>query len=115
MKVLQFICSTGFYGAERWILALSKHMPQDVENHLVVTLEPGTEDLELLKQFSSLGQTHQIAMRNRFDLGAISKLAELIRRHGIDVIHTHGYKSDILGVLAARKAGIPCVVTPHGF
>ncbi|CAI4151235.1 Glycosyltransferase [Alteromonas macleodii] len=115
MKVLQFICSTGFYGAERWILALSKHMPQDVENHLVVTLEPGTEDLELLKQFSSLGQTHQIAMRNRFDLGAISKLAELIRRNGIDVIHTHGYKSDILGVLAARKAGIPCVVTPHGF
>ena len=96
-------------------MALSKHMPQDVENHLVVTLEPGTEDLELLKQFSSLGQTHQIAMRNRFDLGAISKLAELIRRHGIDVIHTHGYKSDILGVLAARKAGIPCVVTPHGF
>jgi glycosyltransferase involved in cell wall biosynthesis len=30
-------------------------------------------------------------------------------------VHTHGYKSDIIGVLAARKAGVPCVVTPHGF
>jgi glycosyltransferase involved in cell wall biosynthesis len=115
MKVLQFICSTGFYGAERWILALTKHMPDDVENHLVVTLEPGTEDLELVKQFSVLGKTHHIEMRNRFDLGAINKLAELIKANGIDLIHTHGYKSDILGIFAARKAGIPCVVTPHGF
>ncbi|WP_338518247.1 glycosyltransferase [Alteromonas gracilis] len=115
MKVLQFICSTGFYGAERWILALTKHMPDDVESHLVVTLEPGTEDLELVKQFSALGKTHHIEMRNRFDLGAINKLAELIKANGIDLIHTHGYKSDILGVFAARKAGIPCVVTPHGF
>ena len=46
MKILQFICSTGFYGAERWILALSKHLPENVQSELVVTLEPGTEDLE---------------------------------------------------------------------
>lgn len=115
MKVLQFICSTGFYGAERWILALTKHMPADVESHLVVTLEPGTEDLELVKQFSVFGKTHYIEMRNKFDFSAIKKLATLIKDNNIDVIHTHGYKSDILGVLAARKAGIPCVVTPHGF
>lgn len=115
MKVLQFICSTGFYGAERWILALTKHMPACVESHLVVTLEPGTEDLELVKQFSALGKTHQIEMRNRFDLSAINKIAELIKHNNIDLIHTHGYKSDILGVFAARKAGIPCIVTPHGF
>ena len=73
MKVLQFICSTGFYGAERWILALTKHMPADVESHLVVTLEPGTEDLELVKQFSVFGKTHYIEMRNKFDFSAIKK------------------------------------------
>ncbi|NDV91414.1 glycosyltransferase [Alteromonas sp. 345S023] len=115
MKVLQFICSTGFYGAERWVLALSKHLPPHVQSELVVTLEPGTEELELVKQFSSLGKVHQIPMNGRFDLTAIKKLADVIKKNNIDVIHTHGYKSDILGVMAAKKAGIPCVVTPHGF
>lgn len=115
MKVLQFICSTGFYGAERWVLALSKHLPDSVSSELVVTLEPGTEELELVKQFKAIGKTHHIPMRGRFDLRAVSKLADLIQEQDIDIIHTHGYKSDILGVMAARKAGIPCVVTPHGF
>ena len=115
MKILQFICSTGFYGAERWVLALSKHLPADTISELVVTLEPGTEDLELVKQFKPIGTTHALPMKNRFDLAVVTKLAALIKERDIDVIHTHGYKSDILGVLAARKAGIPCVVTPHGF
>lgn len=115
MKVLQFICSTGFYGAERWVLALSKHLPDSVSSELVVTLEPGTEELELVKQFKAIGKTHHIPMQGRFDLRAVSKLADLIQEQDIDIIHTHGYKSDILGVMAARKAGIPCVVTPHGF
>ena len=115
MKVLQFICSTGFYGAERWVLALSKHLPDSVSSDLVVTLEPGTEELELVKQFKAIGKTHRIPMQGRFDLRAVSKLADLIKKQDIDIIHTHGYKSDILGVMAARKAGVPCVVTPHGF
>jgi glycosyltransferase involved in cell wall biosynthesis len=115
MKVLQFICSTGFYGAERWVLALTKHLPAHTHSELAVTLEPGTEELELVKQFASLGKVHHIPMNGRFDLTAVNKLADVIRKNNIDVIHTHGYKSDILGVMAAKKAGIPCVVTPHGF
>ena len=96
-------------------MALSKHLPEDTTSELVVTLEPGTEDLELVKQFASIGKTHALPMKNRFDLGVVKKLAALIQEQNIDIIHTHGYKSDILGVMAARKAGIPCVVTPHGF
>lgn len=115
MKILQFICSTGFYGAERWVLALSKHMPSDVTSELAVTLEPGTEDLELVKQFKSIGDTHQLPMSGRFDFGVVNKLATLLKEGKFDVIHTHGYKSDIIGVWAAKKAGVPCVVTPHGF
>ncbi len=31
------------------------------------------------------------------------------------IIHTHGYRSDIVGGLAARRAGVPTVSTAHGF
>lgn len=118
INVLQFICSTGFYGAERWILALAKHLnPQQVRCDLAITLEDNSQDLELVKQYKAqqCGETFEVPMSNKFDLGVINKLVALIKERNIHIIHTHGYKSDILGVLAARKAGIKCVVTPHGF
>ncbi|WP_041713447.1 glycosyltransferase [Paraglaciecola sp. T6c] len=116
-KVLQFICPTGFYGAERWVLALAKHLnPDTTICDLAVTMEPGQKPLELVKEYQKLNlATHIIDMKNKFDLGAVDRLATLIREQNIDIIHTHGYKSDIIGVLAARRAKIQCVVTPHGF
>ncbi|WP_284217589.1 glycosyltransferase [Agaribacter marinus] len=115
--ILQFICSTGFYGAERWILALCKNTPkQDAKHSLAVTLEDNSKDLELVKQFrKDCGDAVEVPMNNRFDLAVINKLVQYIHDNNIDIIHTHGYKSDILGVIAAKKAGIPVVVTPHGF
>lgn len=119
-KVLQFICPTGFYGAERWILALARNLdPGKIQCDLAVTLEQNSTDLELVKHYrdecASIGEAFEVPMSGRFDTGVIKRLAELIQQRGIDLIHTHGYKSDILGILAARKAGIPCIVTPHGF
>ena len=117
IKILQFICSTGFYGAERWVLALASHLPTNTtESLLATTLEADSRDLELVRQFKQkCGDTFEIPMKHKFDISVVDKLVALIKRENIDIIHTHGYKSDILGVWAARKAGIPCVVTPHGF
>ena len=117
IHILQFICPTGFYGAERWVLALARHLPENqVRCDLAVTLENNTRDLELVKIYrQNYGEIFEIPMSNRFDIGVIRKLVSLIKERDIDIIHTHGYKSDILGVIAARKAGIKCIVTPHGF
>lgn len=117
INVLQFICPTGFYGAERWVLALAKHLDTaKVRCDLAVTMEPEQKPLELVNEYQKLElPCHIVNMKNKFDLSAVSKMAELIKEKNIHIVHTHGYKSDIIGVLAARKAGVPCVVTPHGF
>ena len=117
INVLQFICSTGFYGAERWILALAKHLDStQVRCDLAITLEDNSKDLELVKHYKEkCGEVFEVPMSNKFDLSVINKLVALIKERNIHIIHTHGYKSDILGVLAAKKAGIECIVTPHGF
>ena len=62
VKVLQFICPTGFYGAERWILTLAKNLdPAKVQCDLAVTVEPNLRELELEKQYRLLvGKTHKI-------------------------------------------------------
>jgi len=117
INVLQFICPAGFYGAEMWILALAKNLdPKNVSCHLAITREWEGQDIEVFNRFQSLGlETHQIKMCGRFDPRVIPKLSRLIKDKKIDIIHTHGYKSDILGLIGARIAGIKAVATPHGF
>ncbi|MBA6377926.1 MULTISPECIES: glycosyltransferase [unclassified Colwellia] len=117
INVLQFICSSGFYGAERWVLALAKYLdPQKVNCHLAVTIESNNDDLKIINQFNKLdGNVFEFPMSGRFDVKVVNKLVEVIKINNIDIIHTHGYKSDILGLLAAKKAGIKIVITPHGF
>ena len=90
IKVMQFICPTGFYGAERWILALAKHLDRaQVRCDLAVSSEPTNQDLELTRQYKLLDrETHEIPMRGKFDLSAISKLANLLRDE-VSISYTH--------------------------
>lgn len=43
---------------------------------------------------------------------AVGKLA---REFGTDVMHTHGYRSDVLHLGVARRLGVPILSTAHGF
>jgi len=117
INVLQFICPTGFYGAERWVLALANNLdPKLARCDLAVTEESSNQNLEIVRQYPDIeGKAFKIKMKSRFDLAGIQKLCDLIRERSIDIIHTHGYKSDILGLIAAKRCGIKCVSTPHGF
>jgi glycosyltransferase involved in cell wall biosynthesis len=100
-----------------WILALAKHLdPHKVNCRLTVTHESAGQNLELYHRFKDLGlQADTIEMSGRFDLRGLYGLVNLLRDGRIDIIHTHGYKSDIMGLLAARCAGIKALSTPHGF
>jgi glycosyltransferase involved in cell wall biosynthesis len=117
LNILQFITPAGFYGAERWVLALANNLERQSMNcDLVVTRESDTQDLTVAEVYpTDIGQVHYLDMAGRFDLRAVKKLCEIIRDRNIHVIHTHGYKSDILGLMAAKRTGIVCVSTPHGF
>ncbi len=117
INVLQFICPSGFYGAEMWVLALSSHLDKKLVNcSLAVTHESQDQNLELFDRFMALGlNAYKIPMLGRFDVRSIPRLVKLIKKQKIDIMHTHGYKSDILGLITGRIAGIKIISTPHGF
>lgn len=117
VNVAHFITPIGFYGAERWILALASKMGGARGRcELVITSENPEQRFEIFEQYpASAGGKYRLEMAGRFDVSIIGRLAELLVEQEIDVIQTHGYKSDIIGYLAARRAGIACISTPHGF
>jgi glycosyltransferase involved in cell wall biosynthesis len=49
-------------------------------------------------------------------IAAYQQLVELFRDEGFDMVHVHTPVAAFIGRLAARRAGVPCVVyTAHGF
>ena len=108
---------TGLYGAERWILALIKHLPpSEVESFVGVIKDSPELEAPLCTVAGELGfQTHVIEAYGKLSRSAVAKLRRLLLEHQIDILHTHGYKTDLIGVLAVR--GTPCKIlsTPHGW
>lgn len=117
MRVLQLICSTGFFGAERWVLALANNLEADqVQCHLLATSENPDLPIELIEQYpDEAGSSLRLEMSGRFDLAILKKIISVVRQLDIQVIHSHGYKSDLITLVVARLSGVRCISTPHGF
>lgn len=49
------------------------------------------------------------------DIWAILKLARILRRHKVDIIHCHGFRAGMIGRVAALLARCRCIYTIHNF
>lgn len=115
IHILHLISSNGLYGAENVILSIAKNMNFNGIKSMVVTIKNlHNPHSELFNEAQKRGITAQIIeSRGRFDKRTINQLLELIHQHRISVIHSHNYKANFVGLLAARKARIPIIATNH--
>jgi len=51
----------------------------------------------------------------KLSLRATLRVTDKLRREGFSLLHSHDYKTDLLGLAAARLARVPCVATVHGY
>ena len=56
-----------------------------------------------------------LAIPDRAYLREGAFVADLCRRHRPDVVHTHGFRPDVLDAAVARHLGVPTITTVHGF
>ena len=117
IRVLQLGSPSGLYGAERWILALIKHLdPTRIESLVAAIKDEPSTQVPLCQEAQKLHfPSHVLKSYGRINFTAASKLKHFIKKHEIDLLHTHGYKTDLIGLMAT--AGTPCkiVTTPHGW
>lgn len=57
----------------------------------------------------------EIVEGGSFDVRIWPALRQLVRDRGIDIVHAHDYKTDLLALLLARAEGIIPVATAHGW
>lgn len=99
-------------GVERQIVNLTRHMPS-AKTYVVCWERPETGDLSSLLPDGV--ERISLGLRARYSPYHVWKLARLLRALSIDVVHTHSFSPNLHGVLAARLAGVPVVVTSeHG-
>lgn len=117
LRVLQLGSPTGLYGAERWILALANNIDHArIETEIAVIRDDPGLSADLCKQAASMGfSTTTFEAYGKFNWSAVRKIRTHIVKNRIDILHTHGYKTDAIGLLAVRGTSCKIISTPHGW
>ena len=116
LKVAHLHSSLGVYGAERWTLALLAHLDADAVAATVVSIgtKPGA-DLFYQLLHEQGRSAHHLRIGGRLSGRAVLELRRFLVREGVDVLHTHGFKADVLGYVATVGTRVRLVSTLHGW
>ena len=57
----------------------------------------------------------ELSERSSVDPAIWPRLRDIVRRHRIEIVHAHDYKTDLLAVLLARAEGTIAMATAHGW
>ena len=115
MKILHLVSSGGYYGKESVIINLCSALEK-----LGCAAEVGAFLHAQAPNDEVVSRAHRqhlpartFACRGRVDFRTVRAIREHILSQQIDLVHTHDYKADLYGYLAARWTGRPVFATCH--
>ncbi|MCI0638801.1 MAG: glycosyltransferase [Gemmataceae bacterium] len=115
MTVVHLVASPFFGGPERQMLGLALALPAAFESRFLSFFERGL-CLPFLHQLRSHGFMAKALEHNAPRINAcVGEVAAKLRQWKADLLLCHGYKPDLVGWLAARRAGVPVVSVSRGW
>lgn len=117
LTVLQLIAPTHFGGAERVVLNIAESIDRSRFDLIIgAFINVHHSKNEFIARIKEKNIPFKIFwLKRTVDLDNILRLVKLIRTRNVHIVHTHGYRSDIIGLLAARMSSRPIIATIHGF
>jgi len=117
MRVLHLLSSTGYHGAENMTAELIRQLAvQGVRNHLGVFRSSDRSNVDILKKTRRDVENGTVFdCRGRFDMRTVFALRGYVRSHGIDIIHSHKYKTNLYAFLANLGLRKKLVSTCHNW
>jgi glycosyltransferase involved in cell wall biosynthesis len=115
--ILHLISSGGFYGAESMVVTLLESLRRTgCRSVLGVFRNAQKTNLDVAERAAAAGiEVELIPCTGRLDWGAVRLIREILARYQAEVLHTHGYKADLYGFLAARASSVPVMATCHNW
>ncbi len=115
MRIVHLTSSRFYGGPERQMLALAGALPEEDSTVFVSFSEDGTCQ-EFLAQARAAGFP-AVALKHDTPrlLAARRELVGVLRQLRADVLLCHGYKANLLGLMAGRKLGISVVAVSRGW
>lgn len=116
-KIMHFTSSIGLFGAEKVIVSLATSMNKSgIVSVVGAVRHAHNTHLEIIKEaISNKLPVVIFESTQKIDFSLVFKLARYLKKEGIDILHTHNYKSNMIGILSAKLAGIPIISTVHGY
>jgi len=113
--ILHVLAPTREGGLERVVAMISHGQRSSV--HVAAVVEPRTAvGHPFIDQLKDLGvPVTPIVVRARDYFSEFRMMSALVARLRPSVVHSHGYRSDVIGGLVARSHRVPTVSTVHGF
>ena len=115
MNVVHLMASPFFGGPERQALGLARHLPAECRIVFLSFAERGLGRPFLQRAEAEGFRAVCLKANAPHFLRAAREVADWLRRLGADVLCTSGYKPDLIGWLAARRARVPVVAIAHGW
>lgn len=117
MVILHIVAPADVGGLERVVHALALGQREAGHAVHVVAVVSGPEgEQAFLRPLAAAGvATHAVRLAGRAYWRERAAVAELCRRLAPDVVHTHGYRPDVVDAGVARRLGVATVTTVHGF
>ncbi len=117
VAVLHIVAPCEVGGLERIVHALA--IGQRRGGHrvsVVAVLGDKRQDHPFLPPLREAGvEVVPLYLAPRAYLSERAAVVEVCRRLRPDVVHTHGYRADVVDAAATRRLGVPTVTTVHGF
>lgn len=115
MNIVHLTASPFFGGPERQMLGLGRTLPPEYRSIYVSFSEKGAARpfLERARQegFTAIELRWNWPRVRR----SVQELTALLREQQADILCCHSYKADLLGWLAARRAGVPIIGVSRGW
>ncbi len=115
MKIVHLTASTFHGGPERQMLGLAGNLPKGYETQFL-SFSEGGRCKAFLSAARQAGFDALALEKDTPRFGAATReISEQLRAFQADVLLCHGYKADLLGRRAARRAGVPVVAVSRGW
>ena len=117
MVVLHILAPGAVGGLERVVRSLAAgHTALGHRVSVVVVLEPASSEHPFVHALRhACHEVITLAVAPRAYLAERAAFAAVCGRVRPDVVHSHGYRADLVDAGVARRLGIPTVTTVHGF